>query len=252
MRFAVLGSGSRGNGIAVASGRKAILFDCGFSIAETERRLARLGLDPTDLLGVFVTHEHGDHAAGVSAFARRHALPVHSSAGTRRAMGWTGIDWHCVHDGEALEVGPFEVLPYLVPHDGEETVQYVVGDGAARFGMLTDAGEVTPHVLRALAGCAGLLLECNHDPRMLAEGPYPSALKARVGGRLGHLSNVQAAAALTHWAGPGLRHVVAAHLSEKNNRPALARAALATVLGVAPDEVDCASQTAGLDWRDLA
>jgi phosphoribosyl 1,2-cyclic phosphodiesterase len=254
VRFASLGSGSGGNALVVEAGASRIMVDCGFSVDETERRLARLGLAAGDLAGIVVTHEHGDHADGAIPFARRHGLRVWSTHGTLRAAvpgaeldaGVTVIDSHT-----PFAVGDLEVTPFPVPHDAREPVQFVLGDGARRLGVLTDIGAPTRHVEAMLSGCDALVLECNHDERMLADGPYPAWLKARVGGPFGHLANGAAASFLAALDRSRLQHVIAAHLSEKNNLPELARAALAGALGCAPEWIGVAEQTDGFGWRML-
>jgi phosphoribosyl 1,2-cyclic phosphodiesterase len=252
VRFASLGSGSRGNALLVEEGGTTVLVDCGFSMREATRRLRRLGVEPGDLSAILVTHEHGDHAQGVAPLSRRYRIPVWMTAGTRH--GCRDADCFAVHTLRAetvLEIGDLQVHPYTVPHDAREPCQFVFSDGARRLGVLTDAGRPTAHLREMLHGCDGLLIECNHDTGMLADGPYPAALKARVGGPYGHLSNGQAAELLGGLRLPGLRHVVAMHLSEQNNTPALAAAALAGALGCAPREIPCASQDEGFGWRTL-
>jgi len=138
-----------------------------------------------------------------------------------------------------------------VPHDACEPCQYLFDDGARRLGVITDTGRVTPHIVDSLEHCDALLLECNHDPQLLACGPYPAALKQRVGGPLGHLSNAQAGALLARLDTTRLQHLVAAHLSDRNNRPALARAALADALNCEPHWIGVAGQEDGFDWRAI-
>jgi phosphoribosyl 1,2-cyclic phosphodiesterase len=252
LRFSSLGSGSRGNATLVAAGRTCVMVDCGFSVTETRRRLARLGKSPEDIDAILVTHEHSDHIGGVAALARRFGIPVWMTAGTSVVHGDTevpSLDWFC--GLEAFAIGDLEITPFPVPHDAREPCQFVFGDGASRLGVLTDTGSVTAHIRRQLDACQALLLECNHDTDLLAGGPYPPALKRRVGGHLGHLSNRQAAELLSELDTGTLRHVVAAHLSDKNNRPELARAALAAALGCASDWIGVADQAAGLDWRQV-
>jgi phosphoribosyl 1,2-cyclic phosphodiesterase len=253
MRFALLGSGSEGNALVVQAGATCLLLDCGFTLAETTARLARLGLDPAQLSGIVVTHEHGDHVSGVARLARKHAIPVWLTHGTLREHGalhgMPGITE--INPHAAFAIGDIEVQPYLVPHDAAEPVQYVFGDGAARLGVLTDVGCATPHIEAMLNGCTALVLECNHDAQMLADGDYPYSLKQRVAGRLGHLSNAAAAALLARLDTGKLRHLVAAHLSRKNNLPQLAVAALSEALGCSADWVAVADQDEGLDWREL-
>ncbi|MBI5919181.1 MAG: MBL fold metallo-hydrolase [Nitrosomonadales bacterium] len=254
MQFASLGSGSEGNALVVRRGETVILMDCGFGLREATRRMARLGLRPEQLSGIVVTHEHGDHISGVDKLARRHDIPLWMTHGTRRAQGSSlaGITAISeIHPHESFSIGEIEVRPYPVPHDAVEPVQYVFSDGAKRLGVLTDVGHVTPHIEASLRGCDALVIECNHDAGMLAAGVYPPYLKRRVGGHYGHLNNQQAAALLGALGVEKLQHLVAAHLSSKNNTSELAAQALSSVLGCAPEWVAVASQSEGLDWREI-
>ena len=231
-----------------------MLIDCGFSLREFEARLARAGLRPEELDAVFVTHEHGDHIGSALTLARRHRLPLWMSRGTWRAIGEPEADGllRFARDGEAIAVGDLQLQPYTVPHDALEPLQLRCGDGAATLGVLTDAGSITPHLLAHLQGCQALLLECNHDTGLLAGSRYPPSLKARIGGRLGHLSNETAASILARCAHAGLQHLVAAHLSEQNNRPELARAALAAACQRAPQDIVVADPASGFGWLPIA
>ena len=252
MRFAVLGSGSRGNATLVEAGGTTVLLDCGFSVAQVEQRLARLGRRVQDIRAVVVTHEHSDHVGGVATLARSFGLPVWVTAGTARAAGLMEATDCRVFDSHApFAIGDLEVLPFPVPHDAREPCQFVFGDGARRLGVLTDVGTITPHIVAMLNGCDALMLECNHDLTMLVAGEYTPRLKQRVGGRHGHLNNEQAAALLRSLDRSRLRHLVAAHLSEKNNRPELARRALAAAMNCGDEWIAVADQEQGLDWRDL-
>ena len=253
IRFASLGSGSEGNALLVEVGRSRILLDCGFSVAETVRRLDRIGVAPTSLNAILVTHEHDDHIGGVARFARRFGVPVYLSYGTYSAVSAKTVmaDVVIIDSHTAFAVGDIEVLPYPVPHDAREPTQFVFGDGAARLGVLTDAGASTPHIEQMLSGLDALVLECNHDRELLRNSAYPEYLKARISGRHGHLDNQQAAGILSSIDRQRLQHVLAAHLSQKNNRPELAVAALAGALGCAPDWVGVATQVQGFDWRSV-
>jgi phosphoribosyl 1,2-cyclic phosphodiesterase len=252
MRFASLGSGSEGNGLVVEAANTRVLMDCGFGLADTVARLARLGLQPEELAGIVVTHEHGDHIGGVGRLARKYKLPVWLTAGTLgMAQDLDGVAVQVIDSHAAFVVEALEIQPYPVPHDAREPVQYVFSDGAKRLGVLTDSGCSTPHIEAMLAGVEALVLECNHDAAMLENGPYPASLKRRVGGRFGHLENSQSAVLLERLKHDRLQCVMAAHVSRKNNTEALAQRALARVLDCADEDVRVACQTAGFDWIDL-
>lgn len=252
MRFAFLGSGSRGNGTLIEEGGTCVLVDCGFSVKETEQRLARLGKTVEDISAVLVTHEHGDHIKGVGALARKYKLPVWATQGTLAAgrLG-EGVRPEIICSHTVFAIDAIEIQPFPVPHDAREPCQFVFGNGARRLGLLTDTGSTTPHIQGLLSGCDALILECNHDPDLLAQGEYPPALKQRVGGRHGHLSNGQAGDLLGKIDTGRLKHLVAAHLSEKHNTPELARNSLAAALGCATDWIAVACQERGLDWCEI-
>jgi len=254
MRFASLGSGSRGNALVVEAGSSRLLLDCGFGARDTERRLARLGLSPDDLSGVLVTHEHSDHIGGVFRLAVRHRLKIWLTRGTLsslQSVDAAAAQMELIVGDTPFAVDGIDVLPYSVPHDAREPVQFVFSDGHSRLGVLTDAGCATRHIEHCLNGCDALVLECNHDAEMLAAGAYPPSLKARIAGCFGHLDNASAAALLAALDPRPLKHVIAAHLSEKNNRPELARRALADALDCAPEWIGLALQDEGFGWRDL-
>lgn len=254
MRFACLGSGSEGNGLIVEAGKTRILLDCGFSLRETASRLQRLELEAADISAIVVTHEHSDHISGVVRLANKFNIPVYLSYGSYSFLAGLGqmpLDVNLIDSHTAFAIGDIWVEPFPVPHDAREPIQFVFGDGVCRLGVLTDTGMITPHIAQMLSACDGLMLECNHDSAMLANGPYPPSLKQRVGGRYGHLNNEAAAALLREIDTSRLRHVVAAHLSQRNNSPDLARRALAEVLGCAREWIAIADQALGLSWRAL-
>jgi phosphoribosyl 1,2-cyclic phosphodiesterase len=259
MRFASLGSGSKGNALVVESGNTRVLLDCGFGPRNLVQRLARLGLEADDIDAIVVTHEHSDHIAGAFPCARRHGYSLHLTQGTHVAalrnkagLDEYDVDLHVIDSHQAFAIGDLQIQPFPVPHDAREPVQFVFSDGQCRLGVLTDLGFSTAHVVSSLTGCDALVLECNHDAAMLANGHYPPALKHRISGRFGHLDNAAAAALLAQLDTSRLQHLVAAHLSEHNNTPLLAQQALAAVLGCAADWIGIADQEAGFDWRMLA
>jgi len=252
MRFASLGSGSKGNATLVEAGDTRVLIDCGFSCLEVEKRLARLSLQATDLDAILVTHEHSDHIAGVARLSRRYRLPVWMTAGTEAAhKGGELAQWSCINSHQAFSIGDLQVQPFPVPHDAREPCQFVFSDARRRLGLLTDVGSLTAHMLQALDGLDALILECNHDPDMLANGPYPLRLKQRVAGPYGHLSNQQASEIISKINIDRLQHLVAAHLSEKNNQPQLALGSLAAVVGERGFDLLAADQPAGMPWLSI-
>ncbi|MBC7502993.1 MAG: MBL fold metallo-hydrolase [Herminiimonas sp.] len=254
MKFASLGSGSEGNALLISTlsgtSRTTVMLDCGFSIREAERRMARLGMLPSELAGIIVTHEHQDHVGGVFKFARRHGIPVWLSFGTFQAVGdkCKDVDVSFCSDGQPVMIGALEIIPYTVPHDAREPVQYVASNGRLKLGVLTDAGHSTPHLVSALGGCDALVMECNHDRDMLANSAYPPSLKSRIGGAYGHLSNQTSAEILAAIDKSRLKTVVGAHLSQQNNTPQLAREALSGVLDETVTTIMIACQQEGFDW----
>ena len=256
IRFRSLGSGSAGNAtlIEASSGitTTRLLVDAGFSMRELEARLGRAELSIGDVDAVFVTHEHGDHVGCAVSLATRHDIPIWMSRGTWRSIASADFPTRLrfARDGEAIAVGDISLVPFTVAHDAAEPLQLRATDGAASICVLTDLGSITAHMLEHVAGCEALLLETNHDADLLAASRYPPSLKARIGGRLGHLSNATAAAILGHVQGARLRHVVAAHLSRENNRPDLATAALAACWGGRGSDVVVADPQHGFGWLD--
>ncbi len=253
MRFASLGSGSKGNGTLVASATTRVLIDCGFTLKDAERRLARMGIEAGQLAAILVTHEHGDHLGGVGRLARRHGVPVYLTHGTARS--WRdadGVEVRRFDPDHAFDVGDLHVEPFAVPHDAAQPCQFRLSHQGRQFGVVSDLGHVTPHVVSHLQACDALLLECNHDVAMLADGPYPFSLKRRVGGHFGHLSNLQAASLLRQLDRSRLQHLILTHLSEVNNTPQLARGAILEVLEEDPEWCRCADQSEGMAWCEVA
>lgn len=253
MRYTSLGSGSRGNATAVMQNERVVLIDCGFNRKTLLQRLQDAGIDPQQLDGVFVTHEHGDHARGVVAVCEALNIPFFASFGTARKMQWTDHPlWHCIRSDEVVTLGGLALLPVVVPHDAEEPLQFVLENTAGRkLGVLSDLGTLTPHILRAYQGCHGLQVEANHDPQMLQNGPYPPGLRARVAGDFGHLSNQQCAELVNRLQWGGLQHVTAGHISEKNNARALVCQSLSDVLGCSPADVKLLEQDCISGWLQL-
>lgn len=256
MRFASLASGSSGNCLVAEAAGTVVLVDCGLALTETERRLARLGLEPSRVGAILITHEHGDHAGGAFEFAAAHRVSVYLTHGTLAALKaegkvLDGVPLVLVDGRQSFFVEGIQLLPFTVPHDAREPVQYVLSDGAARLGVITDVGISTAHVEKMLSGLDALVLECNYDYDMLWNGGYPRWLKERIAGPFGHLDNRESERLLGAIDRSRLKHVIGAHLSQQNNRPELARAALARALGCEESWVSLATQDEGFDWRSI-
>lgn len=221
-RLCVLASGSKGNAIYVRHKDTAILIDAGLSGSDLQRRLHTRGIDPQSLDAVLVSHEHADHILGVGVMSRRFHLPVFVTQPTLKAAGdrlGRLPEVECFQCGAAFHLGSLTIRPFPVSHDAADPVGFSIRADGIKIGIATDLGTGTRLVCHHLQGCRLLVLEANHDLKMLEEGPYPWPIKQRIRGRLGHLSNEDSRDLLEQVAGPGLRHVVLAHISETNNHP---------------------------------
>ena len=222
MRVSVLASGSKGNSIFIEMDGTRLLVDAGVGVRRVERSLAELSVPLDSLDAVFVTHEHSDHVAGLRSLLKHTDAPIYARPGTIRAIAG-GEDlpeerFRAVHD--AVEVGALRVSAFDIPHDAADPVGYEI-TGSGKCTVATDLGFVTDAVRSAMEGANVLVFEANHDRKMLRQGPYPWPLKQRILGCRGHLANDEAGRALTSLkARP--EKIILAHLSETNNRPAIA------------------------------
>lgn len=220
INFCVLASGSKGNAVWIESDRRAVILDCGLSAKEIERRVNLVGLDISRLRAVLISHEHRDHVQGAGPLARRHKIPVLINAKTLDRAGVMGrVETHFFHTGRDLKWGDLIVHPFSISHDCADPVGFIFESGSRRLAVATDLGAVTNLVTEHLKNNHALILEANHDPQMLIDGPYPWHIKMRVRGRQGHLSNEDAAHLLAGVAHSGLETVILGHISETNNRP---------------------------------
>ncbi|MEY3490493.1 MAG: hypothetical protein RL655_2061 [Pseudomonadota bacterium] len=260
LRLRNLASGSAGNATLVEARSShhttRLLIDCGLRPAELERRLQRCDLALADLDAVFITHEHSDHVGHARTLTERYPIPLWMSEGTRRACEvhtWAlqPDQLQLARDGEPVVIQDLCLHPFTVPHDAREPLQLRCTDGNRVLGVVTDLGHVSRHVVESLQACHALFLETNHEPDKVWQSNYPDFLKRRILGDLGHLSNAQAAELLAQVLHDNLRTVIAAHLSERNNAPEQAQAALSRVLGCSPHEVPVAHQAEGSDWFDV-
>jgi phosphoribosyl 1,2-cyclic phosphodiesterase len=247
LKFASLGSGSRGNAMLVEFGSTLLMVDCGLPLKIVEERLRLVGREPRDVTALLVTHEHSDHAQGVAKFARRYNTPLWMTPGTASAVrGLVRVQMLSSH--RDLTIGEIHVQPYPVPHDAREPCQFTFAAGGRRVGLLTDAGHVTPHMLERLAPCDALAVEANHDLDSLQRGPYPDSLKHRVASKFGHLNNSQTTELLGRLDHARLQWIVGLHLSERNNSPEQVRAALGPALESARFPLHLATQDAVTAW----
>ena len=227
VRFVPLASGSKGNATLVEFGGTRLLVDAGLAAKELAVRLTAAGIPPESIAAIVLSHEHQDHARGAYQFSKRFQVPVAASWATLEGMDRSPqafADWIDVPVGVEVTIGEATVLAFPVPHDAAAPVGFVLAGDGFRVGIATDLGHATPEIAQSLAGCDVLMIESNHDPLLLRDGPYPWRLKDRVAGKLGHLSNAEAAALIKHTVDERCHCVVLAHISEKNNTPDLARA----------------------------
>jgi phosphoribosyl 1,2-cyclic phosphodiesterase len=225
MKITPLASGSSGNAFLVQCNGSAVLVDAGLSAKQICLRLETVGVDPLSLKGILVSHGHSDHVKGVGVLSRKYKLPVWMNKGTWAVVKNSVGSIHRLEifeTGKVFRTAGFRIHPFSVPHDCADPVGFRISKGSARLGIATDLGTATGLVATLLTGLQVVVLESNHDPQMLMDGPYPWELKQRVRGRLGHLSNPDSARLLQRIFSDELQAVILAHMSETNNRAELA------------------------------
>lgn len=239
----VLASGSKGNAIYISDGTTAILVDAGLSAAEIKRRLKSRGLNPKDLNAILVTHEHSDHVQGVGVLSRQLKLPIYLSRSIETKISLGSIhEIRTFNSGTTFHINNLAVHPFAVSHDAIDPVGFTIGQNGSRIGLATDLGDATAHIKKNLKHCHLLILEANHDPDMLVNGPYPWYLKRRIQSRNGHLSNEQSKRLLTELQHKRLKHVILAHLSQTNNAPQKVLAEVTTAFTRCSPRLTVASQ----------
>jgi len=241
MQCTILASGSKGNCMLVEGAGGALLIDAGLSAKEILRRLDRAGRRTDTIRAILVTHEHSDHIAGADVLARRLDVPVCATEGTlrdflsyRRFSARSVTTITCQYH-ELFSIGDFVIEPFATSHDAAEPCGFTVRDSDLILGFCTDTGIITDRILRTMMGCDGVILESNHCPVMLRDGPYPESLKRRIRSARGHLSN-DAAADCLRVLGQEVQQIVLAHLSEVNNTREKAAASARNGLGLLYDE----------------
>jgi phosphoribosyl 1,2-cyclic phosphodiesterase len=253
IQVAALGSGSSGNSLLVRAGKTTLLVDCGFTMKETIARMYHLGVSPSDLDALLVTHEHGDHVKGIGPLSRKFAIPVWCTHGT----------YHCARDNrfsstrlfhahEPFQIGDIDIDPFPTPHDAAESCQFVFSVRQTRFANVTDLGACTPHVMSKLEGINGLVIECNYDNEMLRNGPYPRSLQERIRSDYGHLGNDQAGSLLQQLDHSALHCILLGHLSEQNNSDAAALTTIRNHLESGHERVNVLAQHCCSQWFDIS
>ena len=250
----------------VEHGDTSLLIDCGFSSTSLRSRLLGAGfsslpampksrltslkatpLHVPELNGVLITHEHSDHITSLNNLSAAGAK-IYMTGGTAKALDFSGAT--LMTSGEWLTLGDIQVLPMTVPHDAGEPVQFIFGDGARRFAMLTDLGHITPAIYEACKELDAIMIECNYSVEMLSKNrDYPQKVKDRISGKYGHLSNEDAAEFISWAESPRLRHIVAAHLSMHNNTEERVRACLEPLSSM--KKLTIASQKSGTGWIEI-
>jgi phosphoribosyl 1,2-cyclic phosphodiesterase len=255
MRFAVLGSGSGGNSTVVECDGKYLLVDAGLSAKQLTLRLEKLGVDPEELTGILITHEHGDHVRGLDVFLSKWQVPVLASIMTGRVVQENlrhRAKWVSFESGQNFSWEGFDFTTFGLPHDAVEPVGYVIGKGERRVGVATDLGHVDAQVLKALRGVEGLVLEANYEWKMLeADTKRPFSTKQRISSQHGHLSNDQASDLIAQLAPEGLKRVILGHLSSDCNCPKVAVECVRQRIGDYEVEICAASQNEVTEWQSL-
>ena len=223
----ILGSGSSGNCAYVETDETRVLVDAGFSGRQTRARLATIGRVPENLSAIFITHEHSDHISGLAGLADKLQIPVYCNRATKeeieRILG-VRLDFRLFTTGGSFEIGDMSVDTFMIPHDAQDPVGFLMRTNAGNLGFATDLGHVTRLVAERIRAANVLVLESNHDVKMLQDCPRrPWSLKQRILGRHGHLSNDAAADCAADIMTPALRHLYLGHLSAECNKPELAR-----------------------------
>jgi phosphoribosyl 1,2-cyclic phosphodiesterase len=260
LSLTVLGSGSSGNCAVLRSADTTVLIDAGLSGRQIALRLEAVGLKLENLDAILLTHEHGDHTAGLEMICRKHDAPIFSTALTQETVAQNAFTkakprWRLMQTGAAFEFQDLRIECFPVPHDAVDPVGFIIADENARLGVLSDVGSITHLIRDRLRGSHALFVEANYDAPMLeADTKRPWATKQRISGRHGHLSNEQAADLIQSIAHPSLRHVVLGHLSDDCNDPKTAKRKISSALsqaGFPTVAVHCAQRHAPTPWIEI-
>lgn len=232
LKLCVLASGSSGNCTFISTGKTRLLMDAGLSASRTAERLAEIGEQAEKIDAICVSHEHGDHIAGIRVLQKNYGIPVYANSGTLERMD-EEVRGACFTTGSPFTIGDFRIHPFPVPHDAADPVGFILSAGDLTVGIATDIGMVTSAIRERLRKCQIVVIEANYDEEMLQQSRRPWSLKQRIRGNQGHLSNRTAATLMAEIASDGLQHLFLAHLSADCNSPQHARAAFKTQLDAA-------------------
>jgi phosphoribosyl 1,2-cyclic phosphodiesterase len=256
MKVSVLGSGSGGNTTVISCASGVYLIDMGLSAKQIVLRLEQRGIDPDALSGIFLTHEHSDHARGLDVFMRRRDIPVYANALTKEALEWgikSEIRWKVFQTGQPFELDDLSVTAFSIPHDAAEPVGFVLESSTARFGLVTDVGYITQSMRVHLKGSDALFIEANYDEDLLeADTKRPWATKQRIASRHGHLSNTQAGEFIADIGCEKLSCVLLGHLSSDCNNASVATQTIRPLLSdLDVAELICADQHEPTEWFEF-
>lgn len=230
VKFTILGSGSSGNCSYIETDQTRILIDAGFSARQIRERLAAIGRSPETLNGILLTHEHSDHAQGLAVLCRKLPVPIYCNRDTKDAIDYqTEVRFDCrlFTTGAGFSIGDITIESFAVPHDAQDPVGFLIHTPAGTIGFVTDLGHPTRLVVERIRAAHVLMIETNHDVRLLQEDTRrPWSVKQRILSRLGHLSNEVAGEVIQQIVSDRLRHVYLGHLSRDCNRPELALGAV--------------------------
>ena len=258
MRFSVLGSGSAGNATILECGSTRILIDAGLSAKQLCLRLSELGIDPTSLSAILLTHEHGDHVRGLKNFLKKNPTPIYATAETAHVVREQSIGeavWKTFEAGQVFSIDHLAIESFSIQHDAVDPVGYVVANDNFRFGLLSDAGHVTSSVRLHLKNLSALFVEANYDEELLElDTKRPWTIKQRISSRHGHLSNVQVEDLIREIAHPELTQIVFGHLSSDCNCPKKVTSIFTRIIQELghPTALHCASQAKTTPWFEVA
>jgi len=221
LQIASLNSGSNANCYYIGNKNEAVLIDAGLSCRETDKRMKRLGLDITLVKAVFISHEHGDHIAGLPVLAKKYRLPVYITQNTLRNCNFVieeALTFSFIRN-KPVTIGALSIIPFIKSHDANDPHSFIVSNNAVHVGVITDIGYACTHVIKHFKLCDAVFLESNYCEQMLENGSYPLHLKKRISSKKGHLSNDQALELFLKHKPENLQLLILSHLSENNNHP---------------------------------